>query len=161
MTQVVADDAGDLDGADEAEEEVYRCEHNVSRLDDQAPASPDQACAGQGDVLCEGELFSGAVEIGDAGEDECPLHDWRPEMHSLDPNRTIPQPLGPTLLSRRRSSTLPSLPLESTSCRSESLGLGSGLGGEELGAERWPGGAEEGAWGGHCGLTPLLAEKSV
>jgi len=47
--------------------------HDISRLDDQAPSGPDQACAGQGHVLCEGELLRRAVEVRDAGEDETPL----------------------------------------------------------------------------------------
>jgi len=47
--------------------------HDISRLDDQAPTSPDQTCGSQGDVLCEGELFGRAVEVGDAGKDEAPL----------------------------------------------------------------------------------------
>jgi hypothetical protein len=47
--------------------------HDVSRLDDQAPAGPDQACTCEGDVLCEGELFGGAVKVRDASEDEAPL----------------------------------------------------------------------------------------
>ncbi len=47
--------------------------HDIPRLNDQAPAGPDQACACQSHVLCEGELFGGAVEVGDAGEDEAPL----------------------------------------------------------------------------------------
>jgi hypothetical protein len=48
-----------------------------------------------------------------------------PEMHSLNPNRTIPQPPGPTLAPRWRSSTLPSptLLLEPSSRRPESLRL--------------------------------------
>jgi hypothetical protein len=47
--------------------------HNISRLNNQAPAGPDQTCACEGDVLCEGELFGGPVEVRDAGEDEAPL----------------------------------------------------------------------------------------
>jgi len=112
-----------LDDADETEEEVYGCEHDISRLNDQAPTGPDQACAGQSDVLRERELFSGAIEVRDASEDKCPLHNRGPEVHSLDSNRTIPQPLGPTLLRDRRSSALPSLALEPTSRRPECLRL--------------------------------------
>ena len=47
--------------------------HDIPRLNDQAPAGPDQTCACEGDVLCEGELFGGPVEVGDAGKDEAPL----------------------------------------------------------------------------------------
>jgi hypothetical protein len=47
--------------------------HDVSGFDYQAPARPDQTCGCQGGVLCEGELFGGAVEVGDTGEDEAPL----------------------------------------------------------------------------------------
>lgn len=47
--------------------------HDISWLNDQAPTSPDQACASEGDVLGEGELFSGAVEVRDTGENEAPL----------------------------------------------------------------------------------------
>lgn len=77
-----------------------------------------------------------------------------PEMHSLQPNRTIPHPLEPALrLPRWRSRTLPSLPrsssLESTPARSED-GRPSLLR-EEMGAEGGARGAEEGAgcWGWH------------
>lgn len=47
--------------------------HDIPRLNDQAPAGPDQTCACEGDVLGEGELFGGPVEVGDAGKDEAPL----------------------------------------------------------------------------------------
>jgi len=147
LATVIHEDAGDLDDADEAEEEVYGCEHNVSRFDDQAPAGPDQTCGCQGGVLCEGELFGGTVEVGDASEDETPLHDRRPEMHRLDPNRTIPQPPRPTLFARRRSGALPSPALEPTPRRPERLRLS--LRSKELRPERWPGGAKERAWCWH------------
>lgn len=45
----------------------------VARLDDEAPAGPDHAGSGEGEVLREGELVGGTVEVGDAGEDESPL----------------------------------------------------------------------------------------
>ena len=45
----------------------------VLGLDDHAPARPDEAGAGQGEVLGEGELLGRAGEVGDAGEDEGPL----------------------------------------------------------------------------------------
>jgi hypothetical protein len=57
-------------GEEEGEGEI----HNIPRLNDQAPAGPDETCACQGHVLCEGELFGGAVEVGDASEDEAPLN---------------------------------------------------------------------------------------
>jgi len=47
--------------------------HDIPRFNDQAPAGPDQTCACEGDVLGEGELFGGPVEVGDAGKDEAPL----------------------------------------------------------------------------------------
>lgn len=46
---------------------------NVPRLDDQAPASPNGSSGHQGAVLGERELLSWTVEIGDAGDDQCPL----------------------------------------------------------------------------------------
>jgi len=159
LAGVIHEDPGNLDDADEAEEEVYGCKHDVSRLDDQAPASPDQTRGCKSDVLCKGKLFGRAVEVGDACEDEAPLHDWSPEMYSLDPNRTIPQSLCPALSTRRRSSALPSPALESTPRRPECLRLC--LRSEELRPERWPGGAEERAWCGHGESgAPLLAEHS-
>jgi len=70
-----------------------------------------------------------------------------PEMHSLDPNRTIPQPLRPALSTRRRSSALPSPAMEPTPRRPERLRLC--LRSEELRPEHWPGSAEDRAWCGH------------
>jgi len=71
-------------------------------------------------------------------------------MHSLDPNRTIPQSARPALAARRRSSALPSpaLLLEARSRRPESLPLRLG---EEvrLCAEGRARGAQECAWCGH------------
>lgn len=124
MAIVVRDDAGDLDDADEAEEEVDSCEQDVFWLNDQAPASPDQAGSSEGDVLGKRELLGRTVKVSDACNDNCPLHDRSPEMNSLDPNRTIPHPLEPAnlLLRSRRGRALPSLAaivLESTSRSSE------------------------------------------
>lgn len=51
---------GEKEGKEEREGEGV---HDISRLNDQAPTSPDQACASEGDVLGKGELFSGAVEV--------------------------------------------------------------------------------------------------
>lgn len=45
----------------------------VLGLDDEAPASPDNTGAGQGQVLGEGEVLNGTSEIGDTGEDKSPL----------------------------------------------------------------------------------------
>jgi hypothetical protein len=45
----------------------------VLRLDNEAPASPDDTGAGQGEVLSEGELLGGTSEIGDTGKDKSPL----------------------------------------------------------------------------------------
>jgi len=75
-------------------------------------------------------------------------------MHSLQPDRTIPHPLEPALLNRRRSRTLPSLCLlpESTSRRPESLTMCEEVGG----TERWTSSAEESGSCGHCGFVPLL-----
>jgi hypothetical protein len=47
---------------------------NVSRLNDQAPSSPDHTRASEGKVLGEGELLCWTVEIGDTCEDDTPLH---------------------------------------------------------------------------------------
>jgi hypothetical protein len=81
---------------------------------------------------------------------------YSPKMHSLQANGTIPHPLQPVLLYRRRSSTLPSLRLlpKSTSRRPESLTLCEEVGG----AKRWTSSAEEGCGWGHCdcGFVPLL-----
>jgi hypothetical protein len=79
-----------------------------------------------------------------------PYNSNSPEMHSLNPNWTIPQPPRPALGTRRRSSTLPSptLLLETSSRRPERLRLA--LCGKELRLpERRPSGAEEGAGCGH------------
>jgi len=71
-------------------------------------------------------------------------------MHRLQSNRTIPHPLKPTRLPRRRSSALPSLAL-SPELISEVGGAGELLG-EEIGvAESRAGGAEECTWR-HLGL---------
>jgi len=73
-------------------------------------------------------------------------------MHSLNPNRAIPQPLQQILLHRTSSSrALPSATslLELVSRLAEDTRLCLRLRGEELGAERWAGGAEEGAGCGH------------
>jgi len=37
---------------------------DVSGLNDHAPSGPDEACAGNGEVLGQGELFGWAVEVG-------------------------------------------------------------------------------------------------
>lgn len=85
-------DAGELDDADDAEEEVdggeagrerqsgsrvreERCRHVqvVLGLDDEAPARPDEAGAGEGKVLRDRQLLGGTGKVGDAGEDERPL----------------------------------------------------------------------------------------
>jgi len=66
-------DAGDLDDADDAEEEVDGGEQVVLGLDDEAPARPDEAGGSQGAVLLQRELLGRAGEVGDAGEDEGPL----------------------------------------------------------------------------------------
>jgi hypothetical protein len=70
-------DAGDLDDADDTEEEVDGGEEVVLGLDDEAPAGPDEAGGRQGAVLLQGELLGGAGEVGDAGEDEGPLQERR------------------------------------------------------------------------------------
>lgn len=46
---------------------------NVLWLNDQAPTSPDGTGGGQGSVLGQGEGLGWAPEVGDTGEDECPL----------------------------------------------------------------------------------------
>lgn len=147
LAVVVGEDTGDLDNADETKEEVDGCEQDVSRLDNQAPTSPDQAGTCESSVLCEGELFGWTIKVSDACNDERPLHDGSPEMHSLEANRTIPHPLEPAPLRSGRSRTLPSLAamvLESASRRSEQLRLCSLRSEELLRAEGRARGAEEG-----------------
>lgn len=92
LVGLVLCDSGDLDEADQSEEEVDSGETGVCvscgwdrnrgtgaviqvvlGLDDEAPAGPDDAGAGQGEVLGEGELLGGTSKVGDAGEDESPL----------------------------------------------------------------------------------------
>lgn len=73
LARLPEEDAGDLDDADDAEEEVDGGQQVVLGLDDEAPAGPDEAGGGQGTVLGEGEFLGGAGEVGDAGEDEGPL----------------------------------------------------------------------------------------
>lgn len=51
--RITHEDSRDLDDADEAEEEVDGGEKVILGLDDQAPSGPDQARAGEGQVLCE------------------------------------------------------------------------------------------------------------
>jgi hypothetical protein len=70
---VVHENASSLGGADAEEEEVDRSQEQVAGLDDEAPASPDQAGGSQSGVLREGEVLCGTGEIGGAGEDETPL----------------------------------------------------------------------------------------
>ena len=50
----------------------------VLRLDDQAPAGPDETGGSQGAVLGEGELLGRARKVGDTCEDETPFHDRGP-----------------------------------------------------------------------------------
>jgi hypothetical protein len=73
LAGVVEEDAGGLGGADAEEQEVDGGEEEVARLDDEAPASPDQAGGRQGGVLGEREVLCGTGEVGGAGEDETPL----------------------------------------------------------------------------------------
>lgn len=92
LRHVVGYDSGDLDNADDTEEEVdcsqtvnsissnpasnieTACNvQDVSRLDNQAPSSPDSTSASKGNVLRQRELLSWTVEIGYTGENEAPL----------------------------------------------------------------------------------------
>ena len=75
LVGVVNEDAGGLGSADAEEQEVDGGEEQVARLDDEAPASPDQTGGGQGGVLGEGEVLCGTGEVGGTGEDETPL--WK------------------------------------------------------------------------------------
>lgn len=77
-------DAGDLDDADDAEEEVDGGEQVVLGLDDEAPARPDEARGRQGAVLLQGELLGRATEVGDAGEDEGPLSNWKKRQRKAE-----------------------------------------------------------------------------
>lgn len=136
-------DSGDLDEADHSEEEVDGGEEVVLGLDDEAPASPDDAGAGQGKVLGEGELLGGTSKVGDAGEDESPLHDRSPKVHSLEADLALPHAIEPRLLLLLGSiGTLP----PTTAALSEVLakGLSGGRTGEGL-SEEGARGAEDGA----------------
>lgn len=87
---MVVKDTGNLDDTNASEEEVDGGEANlvshgnikapgeatiqvVLRRDDHAPAGPDGTGGHKGTVLGQGELLSGALEVGDTGDDECPL----------------------------------------------------------------------------------------
>ena len=84
-----------------------------------------------------------------------------PEMHSLQSNRTIPHPLKPTLLNlSRRSRTLPSLPLKTTPKRPRRV-LSLSLRSEELRAECWAGGAEEGVCWRHFRALSFCINSSI
>jgi hypothetical protein len=74
-TGVVHEDASGLGGADAEEEEVDRSQEKVAGLDDEAPASPDQAGGSQSGVLGEREVLCGTSEIGSTCEDETPLRE--------------------------------------------------------------------------------------
>lgn len=73
LAGVVHQDASGLGGADAEEQEVDRSEEQVARLDDEAPAGPDQASRGQGGVLRQREVFGRTGEVGGAGENKSPL----------------------------------------------------------------------------------------
>ena len=62
----------------------------VLRLDDQTPACPDQARGRERRALREAQLLRGAVEVRDAGDDQGPFHDRRPEMDGLHADGTGP-----------------------------------------------------------------------
>lgn len=156
----VHEDADALDEADGAEEEVDGGEEVVLGGDDEAPAGPDQAGGGQGAVLLEGELLGGAGEVGDAGEDEGPLHDGRPEVDRLEADGAVPHPLEPArgggALGRGGlppAAGRPLLPAKGAAAEGARAGeegpsgVGGGGGGSGGGEER-PRGAEEGVGGG-------------
>jgi len=46
---------------------------HVPGSNDHAPTGPDGAGSHEGTVLCEGELFGRALEVGYTGDDETPL----------------------------------------------------------------------------------------
>lgn len=140
-------DTGDLDDADDAEEEVDGGEQVVLGLDDEAPAGPDDTRGRQGAVLLQGELLGRASEVGDTGDDEGPLHDGRPEVHRLEadgavPHAPEPADLGGGLLLGADGGLPPAAPLLSLLAAEgllEARGAGEGLSG--LGSGR--GGREE------------------
>lgn len=47
---------------------------DVTGLDNQAPAGPDSTSSHQSTVLGKRQLLSRAVEVGDTGDDQSPLH---------------------------------------------------------------------------------------
>lgn len=73
LAGVVEEHARCLSSADAEEEEVDGGKEKVPRLDDEAPAGPDQTSGSQGSVLGERELVGGTGEVSSTGEDETPL----------------------------------------------------------------------------------------
>jgi hypothetical protein len=78
QTLVVHVDPADLCGSDNKDERVHSSKGNVLGPDDEAPAGPDGTRAHKRKVLGEGEGLCGAREVGCAGEDHAPFHDWCP-----------------------------------------------------------------------------------
>lgn len=58
---------------------------DVPGLDDEAPSGPDGARGHEGEVLSQRQLFRWTKEVGGAGEDNTPFHDWCPVFHPRDP----------------------------------------------------------------------------
>lgn len=140
LRSLVHENSGDLDGADNAEEEVYGSQKVVLGRDDQAPAGPDEARCRQGGVLGQRQLLCWSEEVGYTGKDDGPLHDGSPEMHRLDTDGAVPQALEEARvgLSLRSGAALPPpagmlLPLLLTE---GGASLGGDLAGSEDGASR-------------------------
>lgn len=145
-----------------------RCRKDVQvvlGLDNQAPARPDETRAGQGKVLRKRQLLDGAGKVGDAGNDERPLHDGRPKVHRLDADFTLPHALEPArlllllgLALLRAGAGLGALPPAVLEAEAHHLLLLLGRTGECLAgrrgkgglAEHGPGGAEDGARRSHA-----------
>jgi hypothetical protein len=106
--------------------------------DDEAPPRPDQTGGREGTVLGEGQLLGRAREVGDAGQDERPLHDGGPEVHRLEADGAVPHAREPGLLGLLGGRALPS------ATGRGSLGLPGGSVSAKGGlAKRRPGSAEE------------------
>lgn len=52
---------------------------HILGLDNEAPSGPDGTGSHEGEVLSQGQLLSWAKEVGGAGEDHAPFHDWGPD----------------------------------------------------------------------------------
>jgi hypothetical protein len=83
QTLPVHKDAAHLCCSHHKKEKVDRCEGNILRLDDEAPAGPEGTSRHKSEILGEGEGFRGAREIGDTGEDDAPFQNGGPEQNKM------------------------------------------------------------------------------